>query len=118
MNFKQLTVIVAGLVFSLGLGAAEIRHVATYDGHGVCEIVGEIKHSDAAKLSIISPKCGQVSVNSPGGSVDAALALGRVIRTNALNVMIDEEDRCDSSCAFLFVAGVNRTLAGVATVVV
>lgn len=116
MNFKKLLWTVAILVFTLHLGAAEIRHTGTYDGYGVCEVVGEIEQSDAAKLVILAPKCRQLSVSSPGGSVNAALALGRVIRANALNVIIDEEDRCDSSCAFLFVAGVNRTLIGTATI--
>jgi hypothetical protein len=50
----------------------------------------------------------RVKLDSPGGDVDAALQIGRIIRKHEGITHIEVDRQCYSSCALLFIAGVSR----------
>ncbi len=50
-----------------------------------------------------------VALNSPGGSVDDAIAMSKLIRQKAIGTKIDERALCASSCPIVFAGGVTRT---------
>lgn len=49
-----------------------------------------------------------VSLNSPGGSVEDALAMSRLIREKGLNTKVAARALCASSCPLVFAGGVAR----------
>ncbi len=51
----------------------------------------------------------RITLNSPGGSVRDALAIGRSIRAAELNTHIEAGDVCFSACPYLLAAGVARS---------
>ncbi|WP_424983490.1 ATP-dependent Clp protease proteolytic subunit [Maritalea sp. S77] len=51
-----------------------------------------------------------VEINSPGGSVDDALALAKLVRELDLNVRVPAGGYCASSCPLIFAAGVKRDM--------
>lgn len=51
-----------------------------------------------------------VEINSPGGSVDDALALAKLVRTLKLNVRVPAGGYCASSCPLIFAAGLKRDM--------
>ncbi|CAN1541454.1 hypothetical protein MCERE10_02569 [Burkholderiaceae bacterium] len=93
---------------------------------------GEIEAKDLDTLKrIVDKTCAEVKknpngvieyklrINSDGGDVDAALAIGRFIRNINLpvkkvffHVDVWKRDRCYSSCVFILAAGARRTLFG------
>jgi hypothetical protein len=52
----------------------------------------------------------RVILNSPGGSVQDALELGRAIRLAGFDTEMREGDICYSACPYLLAAGVKRTV--------
>jgi len=53
-----------------------------------------------------------VVLNSPGGSVDEAMKIGRLIRSLGFGVIVPREAVCFSSCVYILAAGVDKTVAG------
>lgn len=51
-----------------------------------------------------------VEINSPGGSVDDALALAKLVRDLKLNVRVPAGGYCASSCPLIFAAGIKREM--------
>jgi hypothetical protein len=49
-----------------------------------------------------------VALNSPGGSVDDALAISKLIREKKLNTRVASKALCASSCPIIFAGGVGR----------
>lgn len=56
------------------------------------------------------------NLNSPGGDVLAAIAIGNIVRDNWIWTVIDDNDECSSACVLVFAAGAQR-LAGDRSVV-
>ncbi|KQW32293.1 hypothetical protein ASE36_03245 [Rhizobium sp. Root274] len=52
-----------------------------------------------------------VSLNSPGGSVEDALAMSKLIREKGLNTRVATRALCASSCPLIFAGGVAREAA-------
>lgn len=78
------------------------------------KIFGTISQNDANKIrqresdlefGILNP---EFYLNSPGGDVDAALSIGRIIRRIDGFTRVEHDAQCFSSCALLYIAGVNR----------
>jgi hypothetical protein len=67
-------------------------------------------------LVAVYPDIRGVYISSLGGSLKAALALGRSIRRHQLNTMVGSNKICASACVWAFAGGVNRTAAGVLAV--
>lgn len=82
-------------------------------------ISGEITASDVAELRRTLTERRQalgktplVLLDSPGGSVLAALEMGRIIRRTPAETVINDGASCSSSCIFLQSAGVKRNVFG------
>jgi hypothetical protein len=54
-----------------------------------------------------------LTLDSTGGDVDAALQIGRIIRKNEGIINVREHYKCYSSCALIYIAGVQRSNFGV-----
>lgn len=50
-----------------------------------------------------------VSLNSPGGDVDAAMAIGRELRAKDLSTVVSKSDQCNSACVLVLAGGVRRS---------
>ena len=98
-----------GLLFCTS-ASADVRRLTD----GSILISGQIAQQDFAFFSSHSKefefKSPWVILNSRGGDVDAAIKIGRIIRSADGTTWI--KGRCYSSCALIFIAGVNRENLG------
>lgn len=73
---------------------------------------GAIAPGDGERLSGLLEERGEelqgVILNSPGGSVQDALQLGRYLRQRGLDTALREGDICYSACPYLLAGGVTR----------
>lgn len=80
---------------------------------GRLEARGTITPGTAERLTAELAKRGSyvktVVLNSPGGAVSDALAMGRAIRARGLDTRVEGKGLCASSCPLIFAAGVART---------
>jgi hypothetical protein len=78
-------------------------------------ISNTISQKDAETVAHIDfrGKSLEVYLDSPGGSVDAALKIGRVVRANNGWVHVWPRAKCFSSCALIYIAGTHRTNNGI-----
>ena len=76
----------------------------------VIEIHGFIQQDDVARLATILQTAGPgaVKLNSPGGDVMAAMALGRVLRREQRSVVMGPDDQCVSACVFVLAGAIER----------
>lgn len=76
-------------------------------------LTGEIAPRDdarfAKRLEVEDGVLG-VAINSPGGSVRDALAIGRALREAGLNTEIAAGDICFSACPYVLAGGVTRVV--------
>jgi hypothetical protein len=80
---------------------------------GTAAMRGTIAPGDAPRIveALSRDPPAAVTLNSPGGSVSDALAIGRAIRDAGIATSIDEGAVCLSACPYLLAAGVERTVA-------
>ena len=90
----------------------------------VVEIRGEITDATVAQLSRIIERTRrkaevdkllfnlQVELNSPGGSVDAAMAIGRIVRKEEAGAFVNRGAVCLSSCVLILAGGSFRSFEG------
>jgi hypothetical protein len=71
-------------------------------------ITPEISESFAAEISKRGDYIRTVVLNSPGGSVTDALAMGRLIRENKFATEVEAGKYCASSCPLVFAGGLER----------
>lgn len=73
-------------------------------------ISGPITRGDDAALSIAlkDQRPLTVHLDSPGGDVETAMNIGRLIRRKEATVEMDFDQRCLSACVLLYAAGVTR----------
>lgn len=76
---------------------------------------GEIATGDAERAyayfeSLDAPP-DSIAINSPGGIVDEALELGRLVRNRAFNIVIMPSMICFSSCPYVLAGGVERRVS-------
>lgn len=81
---------------------------------------GGIEDGDAERiikqLETLVPAPETVTLNSPGGSVQDAMILGRYMRDAGLNITLRDGDICYSACPYLLAAGVKRSVPETASV--
>jgi hypothetical protein len=91
---------------------ADITQIERKDGNINIWIGGTITTRDADTFQRLEPQLAsskvQVYLNSPGGSVAAAIAIGRLVRKYDGTTTIPVPSKCYSSCALIFIAGVSR----------
>lgn len=94
---------------------AELREPMTIEllAGGRLEATGTIAVGTAAQFAAEIEKRGDyvktVVLNSPGGSVQDALAMAKLIRKRRLDTEVGAEGLCASSCPLVFAGGVVRT---------
>jgi hypothetical protein len=67
---------------------------------------------DFVRLAKRIPDWGLVALNSQGGDVVAALAIGRVVRARNFETDVFDTGVCASACVFILAAGVDRSAYG------
>src|SRR5260370_15248268 len=78
------------------------------------KISGTISRGDAAQIAQRETELARgdfnpkFDLNSRGGDVDAAIQRGRIIRRSDVFTFVEHDAKCFSSCALIFIAGVNR----------
>jgi len=84
-------------------------------GGGVLQAAGAIDQGSADRLAKELEARGEyvrtVSLNSPGGALQDAIAMAKLIRERKLNTEVADGALCASSCPLIFAGGVKR-LAG------
>lgn len=84
--------------------------VLTTDGLDAVTLRGAIAPGDAARINAelnrISPQ--RVTLDSPGGSVLDAVAIGRLLRILGVTTQIEDVGVCFSACPYVFVGGAER----------
>ncbi len=87
---------------------------------GVLEMVGTITAGAANEFAAEVERRGSyiesVSLNSPGGSVEDALAIAAIIRQHGFNTRVEDGAVCASSCPLILAAGVERQVSERASV--
>lgn len=128
-------ILLCAVTASTTLRAAEIR-LSTMDapscdrirGESVCvgvSLRGRIEVGDAQKLEkfiagledfvskqVAPARVVLVSLNSPGGHMNEAMAIGRFIRRAQISTQVPVDGACASSCVLVLAGGVTRLPAG------
>ncbi|WP_299598021.1 hypothetical protein [uncultured Tateyamaria sp.] len=96
------------------------RLVLTQASGTTYRLEGEISAGDADRLADLiaqaDPAPETLILQSPGGSVQDALALGRVIRREGIGTQMLAGEFCYSACPYLLAAGTIRTIDDAASV--
>jgi hypothetical protein len=79
-------------------------------------ITSGISESFAAEVGKRGDYIKTVVLNSPGGSVTDALAMGRLIRENRFATEVEAGKYCASSCPLVFAGGIERRAGDKATI--
>ncbi|WP_425433990.1 hypothetical protein [Loktanella fryxellensis] len=86
-----------------------------WNGEPTITLTGQIATGDADRftefLGTVDPAPVQAFLNSPGGSVQDALAMGTAIRAAGITTALSDTDVCLSACPYLLAAGTTRTVA-------
>ncbi len=90
---------------------------ADLDGRPVLRMVGQIAPGDAGRIPDLlsdrvesAPAPEALLLNSPGGSVEDALAIGRAVRRLGLRTEVAAGDVCLSACPYLLAGGTTRAV--------
>jgi len=87
---------------------------------GVLELTGTIDVGSAERFAAEVAERGEyvqaVALNSPGGSVDDALAIGALIREKGFATSVAAGALCASSCPLVLAGGAERLAAGGAAI--
>lgn len=91
----------------------------TLEQGGTLKLTGTI-HAGASQrfteeIGRVGEYVERVRLDSPGGSVHDALAIGRAIRDRGYDTVVEKGALCASSCPLVFAGGVSRTAAEGAT---
>jgi len=110
--------ILLGIVFGFeplepAASAAEVQVINGQFGNKFISISGRIEQEDAKIFaeSAVSSKADTVILNSPGGSVNSSMEIGRLIRARGMITVVTRNSYCVSACGLIWVAGVRRVLA-------
>jgi hypothetical protein len=90
-------------------------------GHGgVLHLTGTIDPGAAGRVAAALESQGEyvttVALDSPGGSVDGAMAIGRTIREHGYATSVARGAICASSCPLVLAGGVERRVSGGAAI--
>ena len=112
----RLTLLVAFISLTLTFGAhPTFASVSVEEANipKVIRIAGEIRTEDVAAFSAALDRMDgrpTIYLSGPGGDVNAAIAIGRIIRKRTIFVLVT--DKCFSSCALIYIGSVYRTSLG------
>lgn len=98
----------------------EVRLLETGESDGKLLLNGMIANGDAARLSRWMESLEQEPtgfvLNSPGGDVNEALQIGRMLRATELPVVVSANAFCFSACPYILAGGLERVVSRRATV--
>jgi hypothetical protein len=82
------------------------------------ELKGEIVAASADEVAVLLSSTDtylfrQFKIDSPGGNLDAAIAIGRMLRADRIAVIIGKGAQCVSACVMVLAGGVERRLLGI-----
>lgn len=111
-RMKTSALLLALHVFMITNPAHAARHDFQYsksDNHHFCAMTGAVDEADVDMLkNNISKGCKSLLVNSQGGSVIAAIKMGRLLRKNQMDIQVWSGGSCASACIFLYAGAVAR----------
>ena len=111
---RRLTGISVALLLALSVRAeaAEITTAKGLTGQTVA-LSGLIQPGDDAKLALAlaaGPHLSALSLASLGGNVQAALAIGAMVRREGLRTVVAPRSICASACGLVWLAGTTRVM--------
>jgi ATP-dependent protease ClpP protease subunit len=118
MREMRIAIVAPSLVWAWQ-SLAEVQIIDNRDGWAPdLTIRGAISKADADYVTQQSEgkykdRTLHVGLDSEGGNVAAAMAIGRIIRRNEWTVFVGQNKKCFSSCALIYIAGVSRVNNGV-----
>jgi len=90
------------------------------DAGGVLRVTGSIDPGSAARLKVELDARGEyvkhVSLNSPGGALDDAIAMAQMLRERGVTTRVEDGAICASSCPLLLAGGTAREVGEQAAV--
>ncbi len=84
-------------------------------GYHIIFIDGDIDASTLTEFRVLVAQIdgwGMVRLNSPGGDLESAISIGRIVRAQSLGTDVAHQDSCASACIFILAAGVDRSAYG------
>jgi hypothetical protein len=86
----------------------------------IIELTGEITATSTERIQSILDASKtrtnwllkQVVIDSPGGNVDASMAIGKLLRENRFSITVPKGGQCASACVLIFAGAVRRTAFG------
>jgi len=105
----------AGLLFSVAVPASASDFYLPEAHPDVIVLnaeIGDHTQSDLDAALAERPSATILALNSPGGSVEAAVTMAWEIRRRGLTTYVPSEMGCYSACAYMFLAGTGRVLEG------
>jgi hypothetical protein len=99
--------------FTAPPASAAIQHSRLADGTEGIYVTGEILEPDQAAFEELAQRYRKavVFLECPGGSLDAAIAIGKQVRSKGYATAVLDEGTCNSACALIWLAGTPRYLA-------
>jgi ATP-dependent protease ClpP protease subunit len=94
-----------------GLGDLDIKIVGEI-GSTTVDKVGKLfdeQHSPSVKCVVVG---GSFEINSPGGDVNAAIAIGRMFRKEHAHLQVNKDSVCISACVLILAGAVDRLVSG------
>jgi hypothetical protein len=114
-----------GRLLALALAAStSIVHGAEVHSRGsrfayAVYLDGEIAKGDLSRLksafagrSFKDEQNAMLVIDSPGGDLQEAMAIGRYVRVSKLTVAVPDKAKCFSSCVYILAAGVTKMVFG------
>ena len=103
----------AFLLQAAPIAAAEVTSDRNPDGSGLVRLAGVILPGDDAKIAAAlarEPRPRGIALASLGGNVEAALAIGTIVRKEGLRTSVAAHGICASACGLVWLAGTTRVL--------
>lgn len=116
--FVFFGLLAATVLLEASASAARFAVLAGASGKTYIAISGRIEEQDAAYFAQVagSSKADTIILDSPGGSVNSALEIGRLIRARGMSTVVTGSGYCVSACGLIWVAGARRLLTSDARV--
>jgi ATP-dependent protease ClpP protease subunit len=102
-------------------GVRSELHCYIISGKKVCDLlikfagaIGATSADDVASLLDFDARAElllfkTLNINSPGGNLDAAMAIGRLLRKNRVSILIPKDGECVSACVMIYAGAVSRS---------
>lgn len=117
---RLVTCLAAGLALPLPAGAAEIADSTIGPDYGLITLRGPIASGDDIRFAAVAARhaAATVSLASPGGELEPALAIGKTIHGRGFSTSVPPGALCASGCALAWLAGRRQVLSTSSTLIV